>query len=72
MEKVLTKIAKANETELEGLLRAVLRRHAELYPMWELQLLTIEKTKDCNAQIDRVIALLERMKSLEIVQLQEQ
>lgn len=56
-------IAKADEVEVEELLKAVLRRYAELFPGWELSTISLQKSADPNEQIDRVIEVLQKMKT---------
>ena len=57
------KIEKANEIEIERLLKAVLQRYGVLFPDWELSVVSVEKNTDRNEQIDRMIELLEKMKN---------
>lgn len=62
MGDLVEKIGQANESEIEKLLKAVLQRYAVLFPDWELSVVSVEKNKDKNEQLDRMIALLEKMK----------
>ena len=48
--------------EMSDVLMAVQRRFHELYPDWELIITTLEKNVDKNEQLDRIIALTEKMK----------
>ena len=56
-------IAQADEIEIEKLLKAVLRRYAVLYPDWEISTISLQKSSDRNEQLDRMIAMLQRMKT---------
>ena len=56
-------IAKANGEEMDQILKAVLSRYSVLYPDWELCTVSILKSEDRNEQLDRMIAMLERMKT---------
>jgi hypothetical protein len=63
MENLIAQIARADGAQIEKLLNAVLRRHGELYPDWEVSTVTVEKTQNRSEQLDRIIALLEKMKT---------
>ena len=56
-------IAKANGEEMDQILKAVLSRYSVLYPDWELCTVSILKSEDRNEQLDRMIAMLEKMKT---------
>jgi len=64
MLDVYETIAQADGAEIEKLLKAVLHRYRVLFPDWEVSTVALEKTSDRNMQIDRMIAMLEKMKSL--------
>lgn len=55
-------VSRADGTEIHMMLDQVLKRHEELYPRWELSVLSLDKEEDRNAQISRVIALLDAMR----------
>ena len=55
-------IKKAEHEELNDILLAVLARYREVFPDWEVMTVSLEKAVDKNAQLDRMIGLLERMK----------
>ncbi len=61
--KILQIIRTANAQSLEPILKALLSRYAEVFPQWEISVITLDKQKDRNDQIDAVIAVLENMKS---------
>ena len=64
MSDVIGYIAQADGVEIEKLLKAVLQRYAVLFPDWEVCTISLQKSSDRNEQIDRVIAMLQKMKTL--------
>ena len=63
MFDLVQEIAKADEVEIENLLKAVLQRYTVLFPDWELSTISLQKSFDKNEQIDRIIEMLQNMKS---------
>ena len=63
MENLIAQIGRADGAQIEKLLNAVLQRYGELYPDWEVSTVTVEKTQNRSEQLDRIIALLEKMKT---------
>ena len=61
---VIEEIARSDSEALELILQAVLRRYTELYPDWEVSLISLHREDDRNAQIESTIALLQKMKTL--------
>ena len=59
---ILSEIKNAAPEEINDLLLELVKCYGELFPGWELHILTIEKAVDKNEQIDRMISLLEKMK----------
>lgn len=59
---VIEKIFQADACDIDLLLDAVLQRYAALFPEWEMTTVSIEKSNDKNAQIDRMIRMLENLK----------
>ena len=57
-------IQQTDLVEIENLLDVVLRRYEELFPDWEISTVSVRKSRDRNEQLDRMIAMLQRMKSL--------
>ena len=55
-------IKNAKPEELEDILKAVLARYGQVYPDWEVTVISLEKAKDRTEQLDRLIAFLEKMK----------
>ena len=62
MERMLPRIAVANEEEVDALLTAVLARYGELYPDWEISTISLRRDEDRAVQLDRTIRMLESMK----------
>ena len=58
-------IARADSVEIENLLDAVLRRYEALFPDWEISTFSVQKSTDRNEQLDRIIAMLQKMKNLQ-------
>ncbi|MBE6916954.1 MAG: hypothetical protein E7470_03480 [Ruminococcaceae bacterium] len=63
MRDLVEEIAYANEVEIEELLTAVLDRYAELFPNWEISTISLKKSSDRTEQLDRMIQLLQEMKT---------
>ena len=63
MFDLVEEILRADEVEIEKLLKAVLQRYAVLFPDWEVSTVSLEKSSDRNEQLDRIIALLQNMKT---------
>lgn len=63
MFDLVEKIKQADGTEIEMLLKAVLQRYAALYPGWEISTISLQKSADRNEQIDRMITMLQNMKT---------
>ncbi|MBQ3252456.1 MAG: hypothetical protein IJB02_04365 [Oscillospiraceae bacterium] len=62
----LTKlIAKASADEISGIWQPLLNRYKELFPDWDITILTIEKTQDRNKQIDNLIHIMESLRTAE-------
>ena len=60
---VLAEIEQADEITIEKLLTAVLQRYAVLFPDWEINTLSLQKSSDKNQQLDRIISTLHAMKT---------
>ncbi len=63
MRDLVEEIAQADEIEIEKLLKAVLQRYAMLFPDLEVSTLFLQKSSDRNEQLDRIIALLQKIKT---------
>ena len=56
-------IARADSTQIENLLKAILDRYAVLFPDWEISAVSLPKSPQRDVQIDRMIAVLQGMKT---------
>ena len=56
-------IARADADEIDRLLKMVMARYAELFPGWELSILSLPKCADRNEQLNGIIQLLQGMKT---------
>ena len=65
MFDLIEEIAKADGGEIERLLKAVLQRYAVLFPECEISIISLPKSSDRNEELDRIIAMLEKMKTLD-------
>ena len=63
MLDLIEEIEKANGKEMDKILKAVLSRFCVLYPDWELCTVSILKSEDRDEQLDRMITVLEKMKT---------
>ena len=63
MFDLVEEIKQADGTEIEKLLKVVLQRYAVLYPGWEISTISLQKSADRNEQIDRMITMLQNMKT---------
>lgn len=59
---LLMEIRQLGKEDIQDVVQAVFAQYQALYPDWDISILSLEKEKDRNEQIDRVIALLERLK----------
>ena len=62
MINLIERIMQANECEITELLEAVKERYSQLFPDWDINIISLEKSRDQNEQIDRMIAVLENMR----------
>lgn len=61
---MLNMIKNAKPEEMNDILLAVRERYQELFPDWEVIIISLEKAVDKNEQLDRMIALMERLKEV--------
>ena len=59
---LLDEIKKIKKEDIQDVVQAVLAQYKAFYPEWDISLLSLEKKGDRNEQIDRVIALMEKLK----------
>ena len=62
MTKTIQEISQAQDFEIEEMMTALLKRYRELYPDWEVSVISLEKKDNRNRQIDEVIQFLEKLK----------
>ena len=62
MEKIISRLMEMDSNQLEQIFEALKQRHAQLYPDWEIHIMSIKKDTDRSMQIDRVVALLNGLK----------
>lgn len=61
---MVQEILQADISEIDELMQAVIRRYAMLFPDWEISTISIDKRSAKNEQLDIIIQMLERMKTL--------
>lgn len=59
---LLERIKTAKSEEINDLVTAVLARYRELFPDWDISIVSIEKNGDRNEQLDSIITLIEKLK----------
>ncbi len=62
---ILPMILAADAESMDAILKAVIDRYLQIYPDWEISVITVEKTQNRNEQLDRMIAILNKMKQME-------
>ncbi len=63
MASLVEEIARAEGEEMENLFKALRRRHAELFPDWEMCTVFLPRGDGRNEQIDWMITMLQKMKN---------
>ena len=66
MADLLTMIANVDDMEIEQVVNATIKRYRELFPDWEIRIVSLEKAKDRITQLDSEIAFLQRLKEFPI------
>ena len=61
-EAKLDVIRNATEDEISDMILAVQERYHELFPGWSMHITVLEKNDDRNAQLDRIIENLQKLK----------
>ena len=59
MSELIRLVSDATAEEMNDLYFAVKKRYGELFPDWEIIMISLEKCRDHNAQIDNMILKLE-------------
>ena len=62
MKELLQKIQQAKPEEIGELFLAALMRYRELYPGWQIEVLTVDKNENQNEQLNRIIGFAEGLK----------
>lgn len=62
---LIKRIKCAGADELGDALIAFMQRYDEVFPDWSVMLISIEKGRDKNEQLDRMIRNLQAMKELD-------
>ena len=60
--EIIAQINQVSQEEIQDVMQAVLARYRQLYPQWDISVLSIEKGESRNDQLDRTIELLNKMK----------
>ena len=60
--ELLEKIKRLESEEIQDVLQALVERHRQLYPDWDINIVSLEKKRSRNDQLDEMITLLESMK----------
>ena len=55
-------IQNAKPEEMDEILQAVRIRYRELFPQWELMILSVDRKEDRNQQLDTMIGFLQNLK----------
>ena len=59
---LLERIKAAKSEEINDLVVAVLARYRELFPDWDINIISIERKDNKNEQLDAIIAMIEKLK----------
>ncbi len=62
LDEIAPAILSADATDLEDIVELIKQRYCQLFPQWEIQMISIEKCADRVRQIDSMIAILEQLK----------
>ena len=63
MLDLIKEIALVDDMQISDVLDAARKRYNELFPDWEVSTVSIQRSTDRNEQIDRLIAMLQNMKT---------
>lgn len=63
MSNLIKQVLNATADEMSDLSFAVKKRYSELFPDWEIIIISIEKNRDHNEQIDHMIQRLEGIRN---------
>ena len=59
---LLERIKTVKSEEINDLVTAVLARYRELFPDWDINIISIERKDNKNEQLDSIIAMIEKLK----------
>ena len=59
---LLERIKTVKSEEINDLVTAVLARYRELFPDWDINIISIERKDNKNEQLDAIIAMIEKLK----------
>ena len=62
LDDIIAEILQVGHYEITELLKVVVNRYRELFPDWDISIISCYKAVDRNEQLDNMIAILEGMK----------
>lgn len=62
---LLEDIRNTSGDELNQLLMKIVERYEVVFPDWSITIITLEKSRDRNEQLDRIIAHLQAIKEMD-------
>ena len=62
MKELLDKIKTVESKSIDLVMHAVLERYRELFPDWDINVISVDKCDDRNAQLDQIIDLVQKLK----------
>ena len=62
LDDIIAEILQVGHYEIAELLKVVVNRYRELFPDWDISIISCYKAANRNEQLDNMIALLEGMK----------
>ena len=62
LDDIIAEILQVGHYEIAELLKVVVNRYRELFPDWDISIISCYKEVDRNEQLDNMIAILEGMK----------
>ena len=63
MQNLVTEISKVDAATLNELIIAIVRRHTQLFPDWELNIISLPRCGSRDKMIDNAIELWKSMKT---------
>ena len=65
MFELIKEIENANFEEIISILNAALSRYSVLFPDWEISTVSVSKSEDRNEQLDKMIKVLQGIKTIQ-------